>query len=278
MSDPGAGVTVVVPVWDDYVTFLADAVESIRQSATDVHIVVVDNASTAPVPELGGCHVVRSSRRLSEGAARNLGLERVNTEFVVFLDADDMLLGGTLEYLRWRIAADPGLAVSATSILDGDTGERHPNPRRFAIRLAHRPRAFALANTLWSLLPIQGCAILRTDHVRHAGGYADTDLGEDWDLAVSLCWRGRVEISELLGRYYRSSAESLARRTRTPAELRESARRVRGRVRRDPVVPRWARTLLPVLAAVQLAGIYVARPLYLRVRGIRRHRTSVESD
>jgi glycosyltransferase involved in cell wall biosynthesis len=262
------------------VAFLADAVDSVRRSAPDTQIVVVDNASTAPVPELEGCDLVRSPRRLSEGAARNLGLERVSTEFVVFLDADDMLLGGTLEYLRRRIAADAGLAVSATSILDGDTGDRHPNPRRFAIRLARRPRAFALANSLWSLLPIQGCAILRTRQVRDAGGYADTDLGEDWDLAVLLSWRGRVEISELLGRYYRSSAGSHARRKRTPGELRESARRVRDRVRRDPAVPRWARTLLPVLATLQLAGIYVARPLYLRVRktGSGAIRTSVESD
>src|SRR5437764_1426066 len=201
MSGPGSAVTVVIPVWDRYVGYLTEAVESVRRNAPQAPIVVVDNASSAPVPELERCEVLRLQRRVSEGAARNLGLDRVTTEYVVFLDADDMLMDGTLAPLYERIAADPGLAVSATSILDSETGKRHRNPRRFVLRLVRLPRAFAIANSTWSLLPIQGCAILRTDQVREAGGYADADVGEDWDLAVSVTWRGRVEISERIGRY-----------------------------------------------------------------------------
>jgi glycosyltransferase involved in cell wall biosynthesis len=266
MSGPGASVTVVIPVWDGYVHFLSDAVDSVRQSAPDAPIVVVDNASTTPVPELEGCQVVRSSTRLSEGAARNLGLEQVLTQYVVFLDADDMLLAGTLELLQEQLDADAGLVVSASSILDGETGERHRTPRRFALRLAQRPRAFALANSVWSLLPIQGCAILRTAQMREAGGYADADLGEDWDLAVSLAWRGRVEVSGRFGLLYRTPRGSIQRRARTARELRASAGRVRERIRRDVAVPPWARFLLPVVAVLQLAAIHLARPLYLAGR------------
>jgi glycosyltransferase involved in cell wall biosynthesis len=266
MSGPSATVTVVIPVWDDYVEFLADAVGSVRQNAPHVPIVVVDNASSTPVPQLEGCEVVRWPRRLSEGAARNLGLEQVATEYVVFLDADDMLLDGTIDFLQGRIAANPCLAVCTTSILDGATGARHRTPRRFVPRLARWPRVFALANSVWSLLPIQGCAILRTDQVREAGGYADTDLGEDWDLALSLTWRGRVEASERLGRYYRSTEGSTGRRARTPRELRANARRIRERMRRDPAVPSWARLLLPVIATLQLAAIHLGRPAYLALR------------
>src|SRR3954454_21500289 len=178
MSGPGAAVTVVIPVWDDYVEFLDDAVESVRRNSPQAPIVVVDNASSTTIPQLEGCEVLRSERRLSEGAARNLGLERVTSEYVVFLDADDMLLDGTLELLVERLAADPALAVSASSILDGETGERHRTPRRFVPALARWPRVFSMLNSIWSLLPIQGCAVLRTDQVRAAGGYADTDLGE----------------------------------------------------------------------------------------------------
>ena len=156
---------------------------------------VVDNASSTPVPELEGCEVVRSPRRLSVGAARNLGLERVATEYVVFLDADDMLLDGTLEFLHGRIAADAGPG----GLRDLDPRRGRPasdtaTPRRFVPRLARWPRAFALADSIWSLLPIQGCAILRTDQVREAGGYPDIDWGDDWVLAVSLAFRGRVEV------------------------------------------------------------------------------------
>jgi glycosyltransferase involved in cell wall biosynthesis len=269
VSGPGATVTVVVPVWDDYVEFLGEAVESVRRNAPEGPIVVVDNASSTPVPELDGCEIVRSPRRLSTGAARNLGLERVASEYVVFLDADDMLLEGTLEFLHAKIAADAGLAVCTCSILDGATGERFRAPRRFVPRLVRWQRVFALADSVWSLLPIQGCAIMRTDQVRDAGGYVEGDAGrgEDMVLAVSLAWRGRVEVSERLGLYYRPPGGSLRPgRGRAPAELRASTRRVRERIRRDPAVPAWARALLPAIAALQLAAIYLVRPAYLLLR------------
>ena len=271
MSSDG-GVTVVIPVWDDYVQFLGDAVESVRRNSPEAPIVVVDNASSIPVPDLEGCEVVRSSRRVTVGRARNLGLDVVATEFVLVLDADDMLLDGTLEYLKRRMEANARLALCATSILDAETGERHRTPRRFASRLVRLPRLFALADSVWSLLPIQGSALLRTDQVRQAGGYPDAQLGDDWVLAVSLVWRGPVEISQRLGRYYRSTEGSIAGRSWTQREVREVTRLVRERLRSDPAVPAWARLLTPGIGAVQLALIYLVRPLVLGARGLIRRR------
>jgi glycosyltransferase involved in cell wall biosynthesis len=262
MSGPGAAVTVVIPVWDRYVDFLPDAVESVRRNAADAPIVVVENASSNPLPELEGCEIVHAPTRLSAGAARNLGLDRVETEFVVFLDADDMLLAGTLEYLNDQIARRPQSAIAATHILDGETGERHRGPRRFVPALGRAPRILALADCVWSLVPIQGCAILRAEQVRDAGGYADADSGEDWVLAMSLLWRGGAAISPRLGLLYRAPKHPLRRSARTAAELRASGRRVRERLRSDPAVPAWARGLVPAIAALQLAAIHIVRPIY----------------
>ena len=257
--------TVIVPVWDDYVAFLPEAVESVRRNAPEAPIIIVDNASATAVPQLPGCTMVRAAGRLSAGGARNLGLEQVGTEYVVFLDADDMLLEGTLAFLVSRIAADPSLAVSATAILDGGTGERHRSPRRFVGRLVRRPRLFAFADAVWPLLPIQGCAIMRTSQVRESGGYADANLGEDWVLAAALAFHGRVELSDRLGRLYRRTPDSLLSKVRGRRDLAESASRVRQRLRTDPGVPRWAQALLPVIALLQLTAIYVARPVYLAI-------------
>jgi glycosyltransferase involved in cell wall biosynthesis len=279
LSGSGAAVTVVIPVWDDYVEFLPDAVESVRRNSRDAPIVVVDNASSVPVPTLEGCEVVRSSRRLSVGAARTLGVERVSTEYVVVLDADDLLLDGALEFMRVRIASDRRLTLVATSILEGDTGQRHRAPRRFVPRLTQAPRLFALANSAWLLIPIQGCAIFRTADLREAGGYPDIEWGDDWVVAVSLAFRGRIEVSDRLGRYYRPTPGSLWRRARPARELAASAAHVRERIRADRGVPGWARMLLPLVAVLQLAAIYLARPAYLAGRRLRRWttRTPVES-
>ena len=263
-------VTVVVPVWDAYVRFLPDAIASVRSNAAAAPLVIVDNASTTPVPDYEGADVVRAADRLSAGAARNLGLEHVQTEYVIFLDADDSLLDGTLEFLRSQIDADLSISVCVTSILDGETGERHRTPRSFVPALARRRRMFALIGSVWSLFPLQGCSIMRTAQVREAGGYADADWGEDWVLGVSVAHRGRVEVSARLGLFYRPTRGSLWRRPRRANNLAASARRVRGRIWRDQGVPSWARLLLPVVAVAQLVAVYLARPLFLALSGARR--------
>lgn len=272
-SDRHPLVTVVVPVWDDYVVFLPEAVGSVRRDATETPIVVVDNASATPVPTLDGITVVHAPRRLSVGAARNLGLDQVGTEYVLFLDADDMLLEGTLDFLLSALEQDRSVAVAATSILDGRTGRRHRTPRSFVPRLARRPFAFALADCVWSLYPIQSCAMFKTADARDAGGYPDADWGDDWVLAVSLALRGRVEISERLGRFYRATTGSLAGRPKGASELVASARLVRERLRSDAATPRSIRLLLPAIALLQLVAVYAVRPAYLGLRGRRGSRS-----
>jgi glycosyltransferase involved in cell wall biosynthesis len=259
-------VTVVIPVWDDYVRLLPEAVESVRSQEAGIPIVVVDNASASDVPALEGVKTVRSASRLSIGAARDLGIEQVETPYVLILDADDKLLAGALEFMVAILDSTPSASVSAMSIVEADTGQRHRAPRRFAFRLARHPRLFALADSIWSLLPIQGCALLRTNQVRDAGGYADADWGDDWVLAVSLAFRGRVEVTERLGRYYRRTAGSVSQQPRAASELAASARLVRRRIREDRGIPGWARAALPLITLLQLAAIWVVRPAYRAVR------------
>jgi glycosyltransferase involved in cell wall biosynthesis len=256
----------VIPVWDRYVRYLPEAVDSVAADSPDVSIVVVDNASEVPVAAAPEIAVVRAPRRLSVGAARNLGLDQVTTKYVVILDADDKLLPGTLEFLRSRLDADPSVAVSVTSILDGETGERHRFPLKSVSRLARWPRLYAFLGCVWGLFPVQGCAMLRTEQVRDAGGYPDVDWGDDWVLAASLAFRGRIEVHDRLGRYYRPTPDSLWRRGRRRDELVASARLVRQRLRTDSAIPAWIRRLLPVIAVLQQTVVFLARPAYLIVR------------
>jgi glycosyltransferase involved in cell wall biosynthesis len=137
-----ASVTVVIPVWDDYVRFLPEAVTSVRRDAPELPVVVVDNASTATLPDLQRVTVVRTAR-LTVGASRNLDIEQVETEYVLVLDADDKLLPGTLGFLASGLQADPSVSVCVTGILDAETGERYRLPKPFVPRLSRWPRTFA---------------------------------------------------------------------------------------------------------------------------------------
>jgi glycosyltransferase involved in cell wall biosynthesis len=272
MAADSAVITVVIPVWDEYVRELPQAVASVRAQAAPISLIVVDNASTASLPELDGVAVVSCATRLSAGAARNLGLERVETAYVVFLDADDLLPNGSLAFLAAELDAHPEASVCVTSILEAETGGRHRSPRPFVAGLTRLRRTFALAHSVWSLYPTQGCAMMRAGLAREAGGYGDVNGGEDWVLGVSLAFRGRVLVRERIGLIYRAQAgeASLWRSNRSAADLRRAAALVRERIRADPAVSGFARTAVPAIAMLQLLAIEVLRPLYRAVRAFSR--------
>jgi glycosyltransferase involved in cell wall biosynthesis len=258
---------VVIPAWDEYAQeMLLEAVSSAAEQSIRPSIVVVDNASETALPVLEDVEVISLDRRVSIGAARNTALPGLSTSFVVFLDADDLLLPGALEALVWGIDRDPRLATYTLSIVDNVTGGRHRSPRLIARLLARFPPVFAVANTIWSLLPTQGCTIMRTGDVRRCGGYGDGDHGEDWVLAVSLAFRGRVSFDRRFGLRYRQRHTSPGQQPLQAATLLENARRVRQRIAQDPEIPDWVRGILPAIGATQWFAARVAHPVYRAAR------------
>ncbi len=212
---------------------------------------------------------MRAPRRLTTGAARNLGLAAVTSPLVVFLDADDVMLPGSLRTLATTLAAHPDAAAVAMALVDGDSGRRHRSPRLLGRALAPAPRLFALATSIWSLLPTQGATIMRAADVRAAGGYADRTHGEDWALATSLAWRGRIRFLREPALLYRWRGDSPGRggATATAQTLKANAAGVRERLRADPAVPAAIRRSLPLLAAAQWVAAILVRPVFRRLSG-----------
>jgi glycosyltransferase involved in cell wall biosynthesis len=256
----------VIPAWDDYARdFLGEAIESVRAQTVPVELVVVDNASAAPIADVDGGRVVRLRRRVSVGAARNAGLAEVATPYVVFLDADDLLLGGAVEAMLRQARARPGAAAWVLGIVDGVTGRRHRSPRPVAGLLARRPGLFALANASWSLLPTQGATLLLTDLVRALGGYDDASHGEDWPLCAAMAFHGRMAFDDVPALIYRWRPNSPGGPGTSSAQVRDNARRVRERLRAEPAAPSWLPVVLPI---VQLVVVEVVRPLVRSARGL----------
>ncbi|WP_243074545.1 glycosyltransferase family 2 protein [Microbacterium sp. SS28] len=105
---PGrAAVTVIVPGYD-VEEYAADALDSLRaQTRQDWSAILVDDASTDATGRIFSdaaaadprFRVVRHEQRLGLGAARNTGLDLVETPLLGFLDADDVFTPGALERL-----------------------------------------------------------------------------------------------------------------------------------------------------------------------------------
>ncbi len=268
-APPAARVTVVIPVWDAYAgDGLVEAVASVTSQAVPSELIVVDNASQVALPTLPDIEIVRLPVRRSTGAARNAALHRVRTPYVVFLDADDLLLDGALGSLIEGLDAAEHSSMYALLIIDGVTGERHRSPRRFAQVLSRLPRAFAVTNAIWSLLPTQGCTIMRADDVRACGGYADSSHGEDWTLATSLAFRGRTSFGRRAGLCYRRRGDSPGGTALSNKVLLENARQVRARIRADLAIPYWVVSALPLIAVAQWLAARVAHPAYRSLRAL----------
>lgn len=89
--------------------YIADTIHSVvAQSIPGWEMLIVENASTDGGPQMVAAHAAEDSRiRLIEapqavrgpGAARNLGLDHATGEWILFLDADDLIENNHLEKL-----------------------------------------------------------------------------------------------------------------------------------------------------------------------------------
>lgn len=254
--------SIVIPVWGErYSNLIGAAIRSVREQSPEAPILVVDNAGQDPLRGLDSAQVLRLDERVSVGRARNVGLESVETEFVLVLDADDTLVPGALERLAVPLRSDRDLVAVVGRVVEGD-GRRHRLPRRFAPSLARFPRLFAAVNAGWLLFPVQGCAMYRVAVARTCGGYGDTHEGDDYELAVALAAAGRIGfISDVVRRYHDPHAG-----LGVPPDNASLLRRARA-VRERLVRRRWGRAARPFVFAVQVAAIYAVRPV---VRATRR--------
>lgn len=119
------GVTVIIPCYN-YAHYLPAAIEScLRQTHRPLEVLVVDDASTdnsVAVAEAYG-PPVRCVKQANQGvgAARNHGMRAATHDFVMFLDADDMLAEGAVAALlqAYRQADDePGLVAGCALPVD----------------------------------------------------------------------------------------------------------------------------------------------------------------
>ena len=204
MSSPAA-VTVIVPGYD-IAPYAADALESLRrQTLREWTAILVDDRSAddtgdifeAAAAEDPRFRVVRHERRAGLGAARNTGLDLVETPFLGFLDADDVLtptalarLVGVLDetgsdfavgaYVRLRPDHDGGYAV----------GEVQPwvaaatAPERRGTTIDQHPEASGNI-VAWS-------KVSRTDFWQRAGiRFPEGRLYEDQVVAQQMYARAR---------------------------------------------------------------------------------------
>ncbi|MCS4436601.1 glycosyltransferase [Aquiflexum gelatinilyticum] len=106
-------VSVVIPCFN-HGKFLAESINSVLdQTYSPIEIIVVNDGSTDNTKEVAGAfpmvkYVYQENQGLS--AARNAGIKNSEGEFLVFLDADDLLLKDAIDFNQRLLLDDISLA------------------------------------------------------------------------------------------------------------------------------------------------------------------------
>lgn len=105
-------ISVIIPCYN-HGRFLKNAVDSVRsQDIAKVEIIVVDDGSTDNTSQVANRLDVQYIKQENSGlsSARNTGIKHSKGDLLVFLDADDWLLPGSLKINRDILIKQPELA------------------------------------------------------------------------------------------------------------------------------------------------------------------------
>jgi glycosyltransferase involved in cell wall biosynthesis len=203
-------VTIVVPCFN-YGRFVRDAVESaLRQQVADVQVVVVDDGSTdgRSPRQCDRCQGgrVRVIHQPNQGlpAARNRGAQGAQSEFLIFLDADDWIEPEFVAKLAdsLRNEADPAVSHAYSR-------QRIHGPDAASVWAV--PDWDPLMMMVTNLHPVT--TLVRRDRFEAVGGFNESmrDGYEDWDLWLKFVergWRG-LRVLEPLFVYRRHSRSTM---------------------------------------------------------------------
>jgi glycosyltransferase involved in cell wall biosynthesis len=211
-------VSVVVPCYN-YGRFLEEAVDSVlRQSVSDLEVIIVDDGSVDGTPEVANSLArrdprVRSFRTEHRGPAhaRNLGLSQAEGPYIAYLDADDRWRPNKLERQLLVMEREPSVVMLFSNAVrfTGDTflsrdrfsfleGLRsipaRPSKGGTAQVLSGDPLASLLA--LPMLAPTPSTTILRASAVRHLRWRHGLHPAEDFAYLTCVCRYGEVAYSD----------------------------------------------------------------------------------
>jgi len=175
--------SVVIPTYNR-AGLLPRAVESVLQAGTDLEIIVVDNASDDDTPQvcarLPDIRYLRLDRNTGEGGARNTGIKESRSEYVAFLDDDDLRMPGSLDRQLEVLAHNPQAALVYGPVLIGDEQDCRPTGESY-------PESCPTGDVFWRLLTYNfipmPSVVARKQHLIEAGLFESSlKPVRDWDL------------------------------------------------------------------------------------------------
>ena len=190
---------------------LPHAIESAKSAAMDPEVIVVDDCSTDNTPEvcakIEGIRYVRLPINSGLPHARNIGAAESSSEFIAFLDDDDLRLPGSLDKQLRAIAVDDSLALCYGQALIGDSRRQLPTGEIYPLKCLQGDIFWELLEDNFIPMP---SVLVRKSSLLEAGGFnTDLKLLEDWDMWLRLSEHSPVAVlAEPVAIYRKAGAGS----------------------------------------------------------------------
>lgn len=213
----------------DGARYLRPALESVlRQTVTDLELVVVDDGSTDETPVVldairdDRLRVVRGDRQRGLAGALNLGLDEVSGRRVARMDADDIAFPHWLERVLARLDTGPPVVLVGAGVL-----ELEPGGGFGAVHVPEAGPSVTRWHSLFSASPFfHNTVVFEREHFAQNGLLYDESFGEseDYELWTRVLAGAEADVVEEALVVYRMHPEQASKRR---AELqRELGRRV----------------------------------------------------
>lgn len=201
-------ISVIITAYN-YGRFLDDCIQSVlSQSLQPNEIIVVDDESTDNTKEIVAKYPVKYLWQKNKGlsGARNTGIREATSDYIMCLDADDMLRPDAIKE-HMAIAGPDTIAQCGLMYFGEQVATFRPQGATYESLLR--------TNTVYcnSVFPKKAW--------EEAGGYDESDtmrLGlEDWDFWIRLAKRGyKVKTSDYIALLYRRHGNTMTKETTHP--------------------------------------------------------------
>jgi glycosyltransferase involved in cell wall biosynthesis len=190
------GVTIVIPVFNRE-NILGLTLESVvKQTYTNYRCIIVDDGSTDSTVSVARkfqnaderISVIENPQNSGACYCRNLGLSMARSEYIVFLDSDDIWCPCFLEMMLGSLEAANGFDAAACQALVYEDEIGDMSGTRFAgVSAPINFERYIREEVAW----ITSCMLWKTKAIRAVGGFAEhLTMWQDWDLNVRFLGSG----------------------------------------------------------------------------------------
>jgi glycosyltransferase involved in cell wall biosynthesis len=171
-------VSVVVPVRNGVDTIRRTVDSALAQECERPQVIAVDDGSTDATPHILGSYgdkiKVLRQRNRGPSAARNAGAAAASpdSQYFVFLDADDVLLPPMLKTLTAELDAAPSVALAFCDVVPVDDYDQELDVKFIDEHSAHAPSMEELLTRWWPILT--SAAVMRRSAFERAGGFDES--------------------------------------------------------------------------------------------------------